>query len=106
MSTEGHGDRTPVGEGPDYKILFLGACSLVVVLGGGAFRVWDTAAERANNYSEQALHRLEQRIDANEQRGAANEERLSEGRYDRAQLRRQLDDHEERLRAIEQGRRR
>ena len=106
MSTGGGDEGSAVGQGPDYKVLFLGACSLVVVLGGAAFRIWDTAAERASAYSDQAIYRLEQRIALNESRNSSLDERLAEGRSERAQIRRQLDDHEERLRAIEQNRRR
>lgn len=47
MSTESSGASSSVAGGVDYKTLFLGSCTLIVILGGGFYGVWSRGAEQA-----------------------------------------------------------
>ena len=47
MSTESGGASSPVEGGVDYKTLFLGSCTLVVIFGGGFYGIWSRGAEQA-----------------------------------------------------------
>jgi Flp pilus assembly protein TadB len=62
MSDEERDSRTAVGSGVDYKTLFLGACTLVVLLAGAAFRTWDSDTQRESDRFQQALDKLTERI--------------------------------------------
>jgi len=62
MGIEERDPDTPVGSGVDYKTLFLGACTLVVLLGGAAFRIWDNSSQSQSEYTHTAIERLSQRL--------------------------------------------
>lgn len=55
-------ERTPMGSGVDYKTLFLGACTIVVLLAGAAFRIWDSGNNRDREDLSRRLDKLEARI--------------------------------------------
>lgn len=48
MSTESGGASSSVEGGVDYKTLFLGSCTLVVIFGGGFYGLWSRGAEQAS----------------------------------------------------------
>lgn len=98
MGTEERDEHSTVGEGlsVDYKTLFLGSCTLIVLLGGAAFRIWDSANQREASHSDQFLTRIEQRL-------TELETRSTEGLLDRRNIHTQLDDHEDRIREYERG---
>jgi len=62
MGIEERDPDTPVGSGVDYKTLFLGACTLVVLLGGAAFRIWDNSSQSQSDYTRNTIERLSQRL--------------------------------------------
>lgn len=88
--------RVAVGIAVDYKVLFLGSCSLIVLLGGTAFRVWDTAAQREYEHADKLITRIEQRL-------TELEARFAEATADRRQLRAKADDQENRIREIDRA---
>ena len=51
-----------VGVGVDYKTLFLGACTIVVLLAGAAFRIWDSGNNRDREDLTRRLDKLESRL--------------------------------------------
>lgn len=51
-----------VGVGVDYKTLFLGACTIVVLLAGAAFRIWDSGNNRDREDLTRRLDKLEARL--------------------------------------------
>ena len=62
MSDEIRDHDASVESGVDYKTLFLGACTLVVLLGGAAFRTWDSGTQRNADRTQQALDKLTERV--------------------------------------------
>lgn len=73
MADESHGPPAPLGVNVDYKTLFMGSCTLIVVLGGGLYGLWTRGAEQAaednrttNSKQWQRLAELETRVAAYE----------------------------------------
>ena len=62
MGNENSHDGPVVGSGVDYKTLFVGACTLIVLLAGAAFRVWDTGNHRAEESTSSRLDKIEARL--------------------------------------------
>lgn len=62
MSTAGGDPPATMGSGVDYKTLFLGACSVIVILGGAAFRIWDSGNQRDSETVAKRLDRTEERL--------------------------------------------
>lgn len=62
MSDEKHSEIPAMGLGVDYKTLFLGACTIVVLLAGAAFRIWDSGNNRDREDLTRRLDKLETRI--------------------------------------------
>ena len=62
MSSEGGGAGASMGGGVDWKTLFLGSCTLIVILGGAAFRAWDSANQRSSHDANESIQSLERRL--------------------------------------------
>jgi hypothetical protein len=62
MSDDGRDQGAAVGGGVDYKTLFLGACSLVVLLGGAAIGLWNSGAQRNTDRLQQTVDKLTERV--------------------------------------------
>lgn len=62
MGDEERDSRTALGSSVDYKTLFLGACTLIVLLGGTAIRIWDSNNHRDGEDLNRKLAKLEERI--------------------------------------------
>lgn len=63
MGNENGYDGSSLGSGVDYKTLFVGACTLIVLLAGAAFRIWDTGNHRDEESIARRLDRIEARLD-------------------------------------------
>ncbi len=63
MADENRNSRTAVGSDVDYKTLFLGACSLLVLLAGAAFRIWDSGNNRDREDLSHRIDKIESRLD-------------------------------------------
>lgn len=62
MADEERDTRAVMGSGVDYKTLFMGACTLIVLFGGAAFRAWDSSNQRESEHAVQKLDRIEERL--------------------------------------------
>lgn len=95
MSNHHESDESPVVDRPvDYKTLFMGACGLVTLLGGGMVSVW-------NHASEQSV--IDKRVTDEkqwEQIGALNRTVVENGK-DIKRTVNDLADHETRIRELE-----
>lgn len=77
MSDEKRDLESTMGIGVDYKTLFLGACTLIVLLGGAAFRIWDTGAQRNYDHLQYTLNKLTERVAELETRHIENRFRIA-----------------------------
>ena len=62
MADESRNSRTAMGSDVDYKTLFLGACSLLVLLAGAAFRIWDSGNNRDREDLSHRIDKIESRL--------------------------------------------
>lgn len=90
-------DEPPMEQGPNYKMLFLGACALITFLSGTIFRIWDSRSEQAAEDSRTTNQLQWERLQQ-------HSERLSDHTAAIQQLRREGDDWETRLRKLEEWR--
>ena len=98
-------DRAAVPGAVDYKVLFMGACTLILVLGGGLVGLWSRTSD---NRLLEFKHALDgdigelRRIDANQwDRLHAIHDAIIGNTSRLDQLREQTNDQENRIRALE-----
>lgn len=62
MAHEDGDANAVVGLGVDYKTLFLGACTGIVLLSGAAFRIWDNNNHQNGEAVTKRIEKLEERL--------------------------------------------
>lgn len=62
MGNEGGGQPTFMAGGVDYKTLFLGSCTIIVLLSGAAFRIWDSGNQRSSHSVDESIQAIERRL--------------------------------------------
>ncbi len=62
MSSEGGSERASMGGSVDWKTLFLGACTVIVLLSGATFRVWDSANQRSSHQFNEDTQELKRKV--------------------------------------------
>lgn len=91
MEHEKQDNETPMGRYVDYKNVVLGSCTVIMLLIGAIFRLWDSSNDRDREELSRRLDKMDARTDKCEARLAEMEAGHQGYRFEIEHLKRALE---------------